>query len=793
MIVAKVADRYFAVDPWRIVEWGFDAAHGRTAESVFSLGNEYMGVRGYFDEGYSGDRLVGVYLNGIFEESPGVSSHYRGISDRMTYMVNTVDWLATRVEVDGERLDLATSAFSDYVRTLDMRSGLLTRSFSWTTRGGKCLRLTFQRALSMLTPALGGQRIILEAVNFSGEVVVRSGLDFSIVHETRGASQFTVMRSEEHAGIYGALGQTKTSRHTVYAGFLLQPAPPAAQFEQIAEPFFGARFALELRQGEPVAQDKLVYVHSDKDRAKVVAKAWSEAALAAQALIGQSFDHLVAANERYWADMWDTFDIAIEGDAENLQGIRYCMFQLNQTYHGTDPRFNIGAKGLTGEAYAGHTFWDTEAYCLPFFLFTDPTAAKNLLEYRYRGLPAALARAKDLDCAGACYPIATLDGAECCGLWQHASLQFQPSTAVAYGIWHYTKVTGDEEFLYGHGVEMLVQICRFLATRGQWGPRTGEFGYYCVMGPDEFQMMVNNNAYTNFMAKKTFELTLDALGDMSVKHPGEHADLLSRLGLRQPEQEQWRLMAARMRIPSDPATGVIEQHDGFFDLPHIDVASVPAEDFPLYSHWSYDRIYRNDMIKQPDVLMFMFLHNQDFSSEAKRANFEYYEPRCIHESSLSPSVHSVLAAELGKHEQAFDLFGFATRLDLDNYNRNTSEGLHTTALAAAWVNIVYGFGGLRSDGPLLSLRPTIPTGWVSYRFCLRYRGSVLRTEVDHGGCRLRVSEGGPVRALVYGQEYEIGAEGLDLEVRGDEGRRPASVGSVAHGGATGAGSLQRPR
>jgi maltose phosphorylase len=220
---------------------------------------------------------------------------------------------------------------------------------------------------------------------------------------------------------------------------------------------------------------------------------------------------------------------------------------------------------------------------------------------------------------------------------------------------------------------------------------------------------------------------------------------------------------------------------------------VPAEDFPLYSHWSYDRIYRNDMIKQPDVLMFMFLHNQDFSSEAKRANFEYYEPRCIHESSLSPSVHSVLAAELGKHEQAFDLFGFATRLDLDNYNRNTSEGLHTTALAAAWVNIVYGFGGLRSDGPLLSLRPTIPTGWVSYRFCLRYRGSVLRTEVDHGGCRLRVSEGGPVRALVYGQEYEIGAEGLDLEVRGDEGRRPASVGSVAHGGATGAGSLQRPR
>jgi maltose phosphorylase len=464
-------------------------------------------------------------------------------------------------------------------------------------------------------------------------------------------------------------------------------------------------------------------------------------------------------NREYWQDFWAKADILIEGDSENQQGIRFCIFQMQQTYRGVITGSNIGAKGLTGEAYNGNAFWDTETYCLPFFLFSNPAAARSLLDFRYKTLPQAMARARDLDCAGACYPVATSDGSESCTLWQHASLQFQATTGVAYAIWHYVKVTGDIAFLHKEGAEMLVEICRFLASRGQWSPggkgRPAGFGYYAVMGPDEFQMMVNNNTYTNYMAKRAFEFTLESLAG---------ADLAT-LGCTPAELAEWRRMADEMIILYDPESGLFEQHEGFFGLPHIDVDAIPVEDFPLYHHWSYDRIYRNDMIKQPDVLMFMFLYNQSFSPAQKRANYAYYERRCIHESSLSPSVHSILACELGLHQEAFDFFRFATRIDLDNYNRNTDEGIHTTSIAAAWMNIVYGFGGMRLDGEILSFNPSLPAHWKGYSFQVCYRGSVIRVEVSQEGALLRVVEGEPVTIQVADQIQLVDRAGVKVQLQ----------------------------
>jgi maltose phosphorylase len=280
------------------------------------------------------------------------------------------------------------------------------------------------------------------------------------------------------------------------------------------------------------------------------------------------------------------------------------------------------------------------------------------------------------------------------------------------------------------------------------------------MGPDEFQMMVNNNAYTNYMAKRTFEFALQVLSPLSRRERAEgEGELVS-----QTELNSWRHMAEEMFIPYTPATKLYEQHEGFFNLPHIDVDAIPVEDFPLYHHWSYDRIYRNDMIKQPDVLMFLFLYNQSFSLEEKRANYEYYEPRCIHESSLSPSVHSILAAELGRHQEAFDFFHFATRIDLDNYNRNTQEGIHTTSIAAAWMNIVYGFGGMRSDGDVLSFHPTIPAHWNGYSFKITYHGSVIHVQVSPGKANFRVIDGALVIVRVCGQQLEINREGISVEI-----------------------------
>ncbi|MGE5594100.1 MAG: glycoside hydrolase family 65 protein [Betaproteobacteria bacterium] len=770
--MAKIADRYYRVDPWRIIEEGFDPARGRVSESVFSLANEYMGVRGYFEEGYGGDRLVGSYINGVYEEQVTPKPQYKGISDRFCFMVNTLDWLHTRITLEGEKLDLAECRIEGFRRALDLRNGVLERSFTWRTRAGRVLQVTFIRFLSMVAPKMGFWRIALKPVNFSGNIEIRVGLDFSVKHESAGTNFWSCPRKGIEDGIAGIVGRTQKSGHTVFAGFRLSGAEKLGVVPAVTgEKYIGVDLSLPLEQGVCSRLDRIVFVHAEKRPEKTIDEVWETGMKGAREHLATSYEAALAQNSAYWDEVWRASDIVIDGDPENQQGIRYCIFQLHQTYHGADPSLNIGAKGLTGEAYNGHTFWDTETYCLPFYLFNNPKAARNLLEYRYRTLPQAMERARALDCQGACYPVATLDGTESCGLWQHASLQLQPTTGVAYGIWHYVHVTGDRDFLYTKGAEVLVQICRFLASRGQWGQKSGKFGYYCVMGPDEFQMMVNNNCYTNYMAQQTFRYALEVLDEMRAEEPERHAELVREALLTEVELSAWRTMADEMKIPYDADTGIYEQHDGYFDLPHIEVDSIPVTDFPLYEHWSYDRIFRNDMIKQPDVLMFMFLYNQRFTTEAKRVNYEYYEPRCVHESSLSPSVHSILAAELGKHDEAFEFFRFATRMDLDNYNRNTGEGLHVTSIAAAWMNVVYGFGCMRSDGDILTFNPSLPKAWASYSFPVSYRGSVIALTVDGRAVTVRVvagsagpSAGLPVRVAIYGTEYELDPAGTCLTV-----------------------------
>ena len=376
-----------------------------------------------------------------------------------------------------------------------------------------------------------------------------------------------------------------------------------------------------------------------------------------------------------------------------------------------------------------------------------------MLMFRYFGLEEAKKRALMLDCRGACYPIATLNGKEGCNLWQHASLQFQPSTGVVYGVYHYEKVTGDHDFVLDYGLEMVLEIARFLLERGQWNADKSHFGFYGVMGPDEFKMMVNHNTYTNYMAKKTFEYARELLKKYE-KDPRINR-VLAKIGMDKKELKEMREAEDKMLILYNPKTKLFEENEGFYGLPHIDIDKIPAAEFPLYSHWSYDRIYRGDMIKQPDVLMFMFLYSTAFNKEQKLANYDFYEPRCIHESSLSPSIHSIFACELGKTKEALSFFAFATRMDLDDYNRNAGEGLHMTSIAAAWMNIVYGFGGLRSDGDLLSINPQLPSLWKSYSFNVFYHGSNLKIRVGKKGFSIANLAHKPVILLVAGKKKKI--------------------------------------
>lgn len=757
--MAKVADKYLKIDPWAIIEEGFDPARNRVSESIFSLGNEYMGVRGYLDEGYSGDSLVGSYFNGLYDEMK-IGAHYKGIIKSLRFMANGVDWLYTRLAIDGEVLDIAKSHITDFVRKLDFQNGTLSRTFNWHLTNGKSIQVCFIRLVSMTTSYLGCQQVTFLPLNFSGAIEIRSGLDFSVIHEDQGKNLWNCIQKSSSKPTAAILAKTLHAENRLFSSFQIKSDTELDMQSIEEDKFIGLDFSLKLEKGIPTGFEKTVVNYAEKNTAAESDEVWLKGLELAAAYARFNFKEVLSEQVSYWNHIWETSDIVIDGDPENQQGIRFCIFQLYQTYHGDNPGLNIGAKGLTGEAYRGLAFWDTESYCLPFYIFNNPKAAKSLLEFRYKSLAAAMERAREIDCLGACYPIATIDGTESCDLWQHSNLQLHVGTAVAYGIWHYTKIVGDLEFIYSKGIEMLIQISRFYASRGQWGQRTGEFGYYGVMGPDEFQLMVNNNCYINFMAKKLFEYTLEILQEMKENQSTAFQNLVNNVGITQAELESWKHFSEKMRIPLDIETGIYEEHDGFFDMPHLDIDTIPVTDFPLYSNWSYDRLYRYDMIKQPDVLMFMFLYNQDFTLEAKQANYDYYESRCIHESSLSPSIHSIMAAEIGKHEEAFKFFEFATRLDLDNYNRNTREGLHTTSIAAAWMNIVYGFGGMRSDGDELIFNPSIPKAWTSYSFKILFNHSVLQLNIDQHHVQIKVINGSDVCIKVYDTPYSIDPIGI---------------------------------
>lgn len=757
--MAKVADSYFKIDPWKVVEEGFNPEYGLVAESAFALGNEYMGVRGYFEEGYSGDRLLGSYFNGVYERQNAQAQGYKGIAKDTEFMVNSLDWLYLRMKAGDEVLDLATVAFADFKRILDLKTGLLTREFVWKTGKGD-IAVRLERLISMVHNEEAAQRLTLKSQGYTGDITVEAGLDFGTTHGGEKKVLWDCVGKDAEKAFCHIVGRTKTTdmkveSYAAMSGSLLTKAKatPVAEDKKVY-----VKYDVMLGEGEEISLEKCVYNVTPMSRKENKDVNPKEAVQAA------SFEKLYAKNRDWWQETWEKSDIEIEGDEENQQGIRFCIFQMYQTYHGAVRGTNIGAKGLTGEAYNGNAFWDTETYCLPFFLFHDKEAAKNLLFFRYATLEEAKKRAKDLDCKGAFYPIATISGRECCNLWQHASLQLQASTAVAYAIWMYEKILKDTSFTEEYGLTMLIEICRMLASRGDYNADRTRYGYYGVMGPDEFQMMVNNNCYTNYMGQFTFRYTLSVIERMKAENAALFAETANATGLMDSECTDWKEKADAMFIPFDEKSGIFEQHQGYFDLPHVDVDAIPIEDFPLYHHWTYDRIYRNDMIKQPDVLMFMFMFNNSFSEDTLRRNYEFYEPRCIHESSLSPSVHSILAAQLKKPEEAFDFFKFATRMDLDNYNRNSGEGLHTTSIAAAWMNIVYGFGGLRSDGELLSLAPSIPEMWNSYRFRIVYDSEVLSVEVKKDKVLLKTLGGSDIRLALYGEEMLINGEEKEFKI-----------------------------
>ncbi len=468
-----------------------------------------------------------------------------------------------------------------------------------------------------------------------------------------------------------------------------------------------------------------------------------------------------------WAKIWEHSDIAIEGDVEAQQGIRFNIFQLKQTYTGDDARLNIGPKGFTGEKYGGSTYWDTEAYCVPFYLATaDSDVTRNLLVYRYKQLDRAIENGMKLGFTdgAALYPMVTMNGEECHNEWEITFEEIHRNGAIAYAIYRYINYTGDEKYLEEHGLEVLTGIARFWAQRATFSGEKKKYVILGVTGPNEYENNVNNNWYTNKIAVWCMKYALESLEKVKKSNPARFEELVARMKFDcQGEVAKWKDIIANMHFPEEKELGIFLQQDGYMDKEQLLASDLDPAIRPLNQHWSWDRILRSCFIKQADVLQGIYFFEDEYDDECIRRNFDFYEARCVHESSLSPCVHSILAAKIGNMDKAYSLYLRTARLDLDDYNKEAHEGLHITSMAGTWMSIVEGFGGMRIREGMLHFHPAIPGSWKSYSFKVMFRGNILNVTVEQGKTVIFNEEGGNLDVVVNDRKYQV-AKNSKLEI-----------------------------
>jgi maltose phosphorylase len=448
--------------------------------------------------------------------------------------------------------------------------------------------------------------------------------------------------------------------------------------------------------------------------------------------LAKGYNQLLQEQIEAWAKIWEMSDITIEGDIKAQQGIRFNIFQLNQTYLGKDSRLNIGPKGFTGEKYGGSTYWDTEAYCIPFYMATkDQQVARNLLTYRYNQLDKAIENAEKLGFknGAALYPMVTMNGEECHNEWEITFEEIHRNGAIAFAIFNYHRYTGDYSYIPEKGLEVLIGIARFWHQRANLSTQKNQYMILGVTGPNEYENNVNNNFYTNYIAKWCLDYTLAQIQKVAAEYPADHQRIVAKTHISDFELQGWKKVADHMYFPYSEEYEVFLQQDGFLDKELVRVSDLDMSQRPINQKWSWDRILRSPYIKQADVLQCFYFFEDHFSKEELHRNFEFYESFTVHESSLSPCVHSIQAAALDKMDMAYTFYLRTSRLDLDDYNKEVEEGCHITSMAGTWMSIVEGFGGMRIKNDTLHFSPRIPKEWQGYSFKINFRNQILKVSV----------------------------------------------------------------
>lgn len=754
--------KFLKTDEWNVIEESFHADNLRAFESIFSLGNGRLGQRGNFEETYSSDTLQGSYLAGIsFLDKTRVGWWKNGYPNYFTRIPNAPNWSGIIVRLIDEELDLALWDVDSFERRLDMKEGISYRDFQVTSPKGHKLKVHVEHITSMANQNLCIIKYSVTSVNYEGKISLVPYINGDVKHETSNFNEkmWNILRAETTSEYAYLWTQTRHEDSQVcscmtYQLFKNSKEITGNPIKIEKEKMTGFSIGADVKPGERVTLIKYTAVLSSLyyDRQLLVDEAVSESKKAKA--IG--WDALVNEHKKVWEDIWNETDVIIDGDPEAQQGIRFNIFQLNQTYRGDDPRLNIGSKGFTGEKYGGNTYWNTELCCVPFFLLSNPKdVARNLLLYRYNHLPKAIENAKKLGFSGgaALYPMVTINGDECHNEWEITFEEIHRNSIIAYAIMLYTTMTGNKEYVVHYGLEVLIAISRFWSQRVSFSQPKQKYVILGVTGPNEYENNVDNNWYTNYSCIQCLNVTLEYLEMIALEYPDEYARIRRKTSFDKEETYQWKEIIDNMYMPEDKELGIFVQHDGYLDKELKTVQDIPTNERPINQHWSWDRILRSCYIKQSDVLLGLYLYYTNFDKEFIRRNFDFYEPRTVHESSLSPYLHSILASRVGYLDKAYNLFLHAIRLDLDDYNNELEQGLHITSMAGGWLAIVRGFAGMQVLEGLMSFSPTIPQKWNSYTFKINFRERTLQLCINKRNIEVKLIKGQSLKIKVYEKEY----------------------------------------
>ena len=757
---------YITANEWSIIEEGWNPEHVKSSESLMALGNGAMGQRANFEEDYSGASFQGSYIGGIYyPDKTRVGWWKNGYPEYFAKVLNAPSWIGIKVMINGESLDLHTcKEVKDFRRELDMKEGVLYRSFSATLQNDAQIAVHITRFLSLKMDEIGAIKYDVRPLNNAMTISYEPYLDSGITNEdSNWDDKFwnTIDVTEDGDRAFITAHTMKTGFHVctmMHNAFHIDGEEITLSRKRTnnTETYVGYVYETEVKKGETFTIQKLGgYVSSlNYDKNNLVMSADD----VLNAASNEGFDRLKQAQKETWAQTWEMSDITIDGDVKAQQGIRFNIFHLNQTYTGQDSRLNIGPKGFTGEKYGGSTYWDTEAYCIPFYMATkDQRVARQLLTYRYNQLDKAIENAEKLGFTGgaALYPMVTMNGEECHNEWEITFEEIHRNGSMVYAIYNYERYTGDTSYVPEMGLEVIIAVARFWKQRATFSKAKNAYVILGVTGPNEYENNVNNNWFTNYIAQWCMEYAFEKAELIKSTSLNDWSRITGKTNIHYEEMLAWKTTAEQMYFPYSEEHDVFLQQDSFLDKELITVADLPSANRPINQKWSWDRILRSPYIKQADVLQGFYFFEDHFSKEQLEKHFDFYEPFTVHESSLSPCVHAIQAAKLGRMDQAYQFYLRTSRLDLDDYNKEVEEGLHITSMAGTWQSVVEGFGGMRVKNNTLTFEPKIPDAWSRYSFKVNFRGRILKVTVSKSETQFELANGDTLEIIVDGTRKSI--------------------------------------